>query len=218
MGLCTSRPCPSPPDLLSSKSHTSQDPRNDAVRGSDGADPAAPANGESRNPPADGPDKEGKLENVKKSPFFPFYSPSPGHYFFSKKSSPARSPAPGNASANSTPRRFFRRPFPPPSPAKHIRAALALRRGTGKQDEAAITEGEEGEGPARGLDKSFGFSKNIGSKYELGEEVGRGHFGYTCVAKPKKGELKGQRVAVKVIPKKKVSLLHAASSCLFRFT
>ncbi|KAL0334377.1 UNVERIFIED_CONTAM: CDPK-related kinase [Sesamum angustifolium] len=38
--------------------------------------------------------------------------------------------------------------------------------------------------------------------YELGEEVGRGHFGYTCSAKGKKGSLKGQDVAVKVIPKK----------------
>ncbi|KAJ1408373.1 hypothetical protein SESBI_23660 [Sesbania bispinosa] len=27
--------------------------------------------------------------------------------------------------ARGTPRRFFRRPFPPPSPAKHIRASLA---------------------------------------------------------------------------------------------
>ncbi|GKV45255.1 hypothetical protein SLEP1_g52364 [Rubroshorea leprosula] len=49
----------------------------------------------------------------------------------------------------------------------------------------------------------FGFSKHFGSKYELGEEVGRGHFGYTCSTKFKKGELKGQQVAVKVIPKAK---------------
>lgn len=210
MGLCTSKPSPSP-DLSSSRSHAQQNPSNDAIRGNDGAGPAASANGEKGNPSADGPDKEGKLENGKKSPFFPFYSPSPAHYFFSKKSSPARSPAPGNASANSTPMRLFRRPFPPPSPAKHIRAALALRRGTVKRDEAAIPEGGEGEGPTRGLDKSFGFSKNFGSKYELGEEVGRGHFGYTCIAKPKKGELKGQRLAVKVIPKQKVCRLHATS-------
>ncbi|PHT55364.1 CDPK-related kinase 8 [Capsicum baccatum] len=123
----------------------------------------------------------------KKSPFFPFYSPSPAHYFFSKKSP-----------ANSTPRRFF----PPPSPAKHIRALLARRHGTVKPN--TIPEGDELEGGG-GLDKSFGFSKNFGNKYEIGEEVGRGHFGYTCKAKFKKGELKGQEVAVKVIPKAKMT-------------
>jgi hypothetical protein len=37
--------------------------------------------------------------------------------------------------------------------------------------------------------------------------VGRGHFGYTCSAKFKKGERKGQQVAVKVIPKSKVGTL-----------
>lgn len=127
-----------------------------------------------------------------KSPFFPFYSPSPAHYFFSNKS-----PA-----ASSTPRRFFKRSFPPPSPAKHIRALLARRQGSVKPN--AIPEGNESEGDG-GLDKSFGFSKNFGNKYELGEEIGRGHFGYTCKAKFKKGELKGQDVAVKVIPKAKMA-------------
>ncbi|XAR57816.1 Non-specific serine/threonine protein kinase [Bertholletia excelsa] len=146
--------------------------------------------------------KQEGAEVGKKSPFFPFYSPSPAHYLFSKKS-PARSPA--NASSNSTPRRFFKRPFPPPSPAKHIRAVLARRHGSVKPNEAAIPEGREAEGPVSGLDKSFGFSKHFGTKYELGEEVGRGHFGYTCKAKFKKGELKGQEVAVKVIPKAKMT-------------
>ncbi|MCD9641490.1 CDPK- kinase 5 [Datura stramonium] len=152
--------------------------------------------------------KKDELDVGKKSPFFPFYSPSPAHYLFSKKS-PARSPA--NASSNSTPRRFFKRPFPPPSPAKHIRAVLARRHGTVKPNESAIPEGNESEtgggggvGGA-GLDKSFGFSKSFGNKYELGEEVGRGHFGYTCRAKFKKGEVKGQEVAVKVIPKSKMT-------------
>ncbi|KAM7516563.1 hypothetical protein LguiA_006146 [Lonicera macranthoides] len=134
---------------------------------------------------------------IPKSPFFPFYSPSPAHYLFSKRS-PARS------SANSTPKRFFRRPFPPPSPAKHIRAALARRHGSVKPNEAAIPEGNESSDGSC-LDKGFGFSKNFGSKYEIGEEVGRGHFGYTCKAKFKKGELKGQEVAVKVIPKAKMT-------------
>ncbi|KAI3500496.1 hypothetical protein L1887_36318 [Cichorium endivia] len=144
-----------------------------------------------------------EIEVGKKSPFFPFYSPSPAHNWFSKKSSPAKSPAP-NASSNSTPRRFFRRPFPPPSPAKHIKSVLARRHGSVKPNESAIPEGNESEGVS-GLDKSFGFSKHFGSKYELGEEVGRGHFGYTCKAKFKKGELKGQEVAVKVIPKSKMT-------------
>ncbi|KAF5951700.1 CDPK-related kinase 5-like [Camellia sinensis] len=141
--------------------------------------------------------------SAKKSPFFPFYSPSPARYFFSKKS-PARS---STASANSTPRRIFKRPFPPPSPAKHIKSLLLRRHGAVKPKNAtAIPEGEEGEGgDVEGLDKSFGFSKQFTSRYEVGEEVGRGHFGYTCSAVAKKGDLKGQRVAVKVIPKTKMT-------------
>nr|XP_043614536.1 CDPK-related kinase 5 [Erigeron canadensis] len=145
---------------------------------------------------------------AKKSPFFPFYSPSPARNWFSKKSSPAKSPAP-TPSSNSTPRRFFRRPFPPPSPAKHIKSVLARRHGAVKPNNSggAIPEGNEvsGSDSGSGLDKSFGFSKHFGSKYEVGEEVGRGHFGYTCKAKFKKGEFKGQDVAVKVIPKSKMT-------------
>ncbi|CAB4287457.1 unnamed protein product [Prunus armeniaca] len=188
MGICTSKPSPN--------SHTSS-PKSDSpqTKASSVKQPDASANGE--NPR----DDKHEAENVKKSPFFPFYSPSPAHYFFSKKS-PARSPA--NVSSNSTPKRFFRRPFPPPSPAKHIRAVLLRRHGSVKPNEAAIPEGSEAEA-ATGLDKSFGFSKHFGNKYELGEEVGRGHFGYTCKATFKKGELKGQQAAVKVIPKAKMT-------------
>ncbi|GLT26176.1 hypothetical protein SLA2020_012600 [Shorea laevis] len=70
-----------------------------------------------------------------------------------------------------------------------------------------MPEGSEAEGvPAMRLDKNFGFSKHFGSKCELREEVRRSHFGYTCSAKFKKGELKGQQVAIKVIPKAKISL------------
>ncbi|XP_059646056.1 CDPK-related kinase 1-like [Cornus florida] len=129
-----------------------------------------------------------------KSSKFPFYSPSPLHSIF--KNSPA------NSSVSSTPLRIFKRPFPPPSPAKHIRAFLARRHGSGKPSEASIPEGNEFE---VGLDKNFGFSKHFITHYELGEEVGRGHFGYTCSAKAKHGSLKGQDVAVKVIPKSKMT-------------
>ena len=34
-----------------------------------------------------------------------------------------------------------------------------------------------------GLDKGVSFSKHFFAKYELGKEVGCGHFGYTCAAK-----------------------------------
>ncbi|KAH0942490.1 hypothetical protein HID58_002127 [Brassica napus] len=163
MGLCHSKP-----------------PSSDRVPAQNSPLPAS----ESIKPPPNG-DNEGK-----KSPFFPFFSPSPAHSFFSKKT-----PA---TSGNSTPKRFFKRPFPPPSPAKHIRAVLARRHGSVK----AIPEGGESE---VGLDKSFGFSKGFSSKYEVGEEVGRGHFGYTCAAKFKKGDSKGLQVAVKVIPKAKMT-------------
>nr|AAN71903.1 calcium/calmodulin protein kinase 1 [Nicotiana tabacum]AAS67891.1 calcium/calmodulin protein kinase [Nicotiana tabacum] len=130
----------------------------------------------------------------KKSPFFP----SPAHYFFSKvkPKTPARSPA-----TNPT-KRFFgfsfkskstaKRPFPPPSPAKHIRAVLARRLGS---NSSAIPEGAKAEGGGVGkLDKK-------GRK----GEVGRGHFGHTCWAKFKKGELKNPQVAVKIISKAKMT-------------
>lgn len=125
----------------------------------------------------------------KKTPMFPFSTPSPAHYLFGKKS--ASSPA------NSTPRKFFRRP---PSPANHIKAVLLRRKGGVK--------GVDEEEDWGGLDKSFGFSKEFRSCYEVGKEVGRGHFGYTCAAKCLKGELKGEQVAVKIIPKSKVSHIH----------
>ncbi|XP_041024629.1 CDPK-related kinase 7 [Juglans microcarpa x Juglans regia] len=125
---------------------------------------------------------------------FPFYIPSPLPSLF--RNSPAIS------SVSSTPLRIFKRPFPPPSPAKHIRALLARRHGSVKPNEASIPEGSECE---IALDKNFGFSKQFVAHYELGEEVGRGHFGYTCSAKAKKGSLKGQDVAVKVIPKSKMT-------------
>ncbi|XP_028761495.1 CDPK-related kinase 7 [Neltuma alba] len=130
----------------------------------------------------------------RKSTNFPFYSPSPLPSLF--KNSPAIS------SVSSTPLRIFRRPFPPPSPAKHIRSLLARRHGSVKPNEASIPEGSE---CLVGLDKSFGFSKQFLAHYDIGEEVGRGHFGYTCSAKGKKGSLKGQDVAVKVIPKSKMT-------------
>jgi hypothetical protein len=122
------------------------------------------------------------------------------------------SPLPAGASpspARSTPRRFFKRPFPPPSPAKHIKATLAKRLGGGKPKDKDGTIPEEAAGVAeaaeRPLDKTFGFGKNFGAKYELGKEVGRGHFGHTCSAVVKKGDYKGQTVAVKIIAKAKVS-------------
>lgn len=154
-------------------------------------------------PPPETPNVGGtqKENEAKKSPFFPFYSPSPARFFLSKKSPARKSSA--SKSASSTPARLFKRPFPPPSPAKHIKALLLRRHGSVKPNAAAIPEGEESEGA--NLDKSFGFSKQFMSKYDIGEEVGRGHFGYTCSAIVKKGELKGQKVAVKVIPKAKMT-------------
>ncbi|RWW78636.1 hypothetical protein BHE74_00013135 [Ensete ventricosum] len=143
-------------------------------------------------PPVPGVEVPAAVPETPKQPKFPFYSPSP------LRSSYKDSPA--NSSVKSTPLRFLKRPFPPPSPAKHIKALLARRHGSVKPNEASIPEGSEVE---LGLDKNFGFSKQIFSKFELGEEVGRGHFGYTCTAKAKKGDMKGEEVAVKVIPKAK---------------
>ena len=130
--------------------------------------------------------------------------------------------APSPATSASTPRRFFRRPFPPPSPAKHIKASLARRLGQRSPASASqvpkppaevpIPEhgaGGGGSGAAgeveRELDKSFGYDRHFAAKYELGKEVGRGHFGHTCLARARKGDMRGQALAVKVISKAKVS-------------
>ncbi|KAG1330732.1 hypothetical protein COCNU_02G007000 [Cocos nucifera] len=191
MGLCHGKP--SAPQSQSSASWTPATKEEEKAEGVEERKEEASAV----------PAAEEKSSNTWMSPFFPFYSPSPSpaHSLFSKKSPSAAS---GGGSATATPKRFFRRPFPPPSPAKHIRALLARRHGSVKPNEAVIPE-EEGEGgrAVAGLDKNFRFEKGFASKYELGEEVGRGHFGYTCCARSKKGELKGQQVAVKVIPKAK---------------
>lgn len=121
--------------------------------------------------------------------------PSPRH--------PSASPLPHYASspAPSTPRRLFKRPFPPPSPAKHIQSSLVKRHGAKPKEGGSIPEAVDNEKP---LDKHFGYPKNFTSKYELGHEVGRGHFGHTCYAKMRRGERKGQAVAVKIISKAKV--------------
>ncbi|XP_078446773.1 CDPK-related kinase 1-like isoform X2 [Wolffia australiana] len=128
-----------------------------------------------------------------KPPKSPFYSPSP--LPSSYKSSPGHVGTPL--------RKIFKGPFPPPSPAKHIKAFLARRHGSVKPNAASISEGSEANGI--GLDKSFGFSRQFRSRYEIGEEVGRGHFGYTSSAKAIRGDLKGQEVAVKVITKSKMT-------------
>ncbi|XP_057498379.1 CDPK-related kinase 3-like [Actinidia eriantha] len=117
------------------------------------------------------------------------------------------SPLPAGVSpspSRSTPRRFFKRPFPPPSPAKHIKASLVRWFGNAKPRDGPIPEDGETE-PDRSLDKNFGYQKNFGAKYELGKEIGRGHFGHTCQARGRKGELRDQPLAVKIISKTKMT-------------
>ncbi|KAI9110800.1 hypothetical protein K1719_018238 [Acacia pycnantha] len=130
---------------------------------------------------------------------------TPAHSF---STSPFPSPLPPGVAPSParTPGRKFRWPLPPPSPAKPIMAALLRRQGKTKPKDGPIPEEQtEGGEVERPLDKSFGYAKNIGAKYELGKEVGRGHFGHTCWAKAKKGDLKGQSVAVKIISKAKMT-------------
>ncbi|KAH7437706.1 hypothetical protein KP509_05G084900 [Ceratopteris richardii] len=116
--------------------------------------------------------------------------------------SPFRAPSPGSGG---TPGRSVKRPFPPPSPAKHIQAVLLRRHGQAKAKESAQSTPTHTQDADRALDKTFGYNKNFSLKYEIGEEVGRGHFGHTCRAIIKKGEHKGQTVAVKVITKAKMT-------------
>ncbi|KAF5743443.1 Calcium-dependent protein kinase (CDPK) family protein [Tripterygium wilfordii] len=124
--------------------------------------------------------------------------------------SPFQSPLPAgippSPSPARTPGRKFRWPLPPPSPAKPIMAILR-RKGPAKPTIPEDDHGgvENGRVVQRPLDKNFGYAKNFAAKYELGKEVGRGHFGHTCWAKVNKGELKGQQVAVKIISKSKMT-------------
>ncbi|KAI5598902.1 hypothetical protein POPTR_002G176700v4 [Populus trichocarpa] len=135
-------------------------------------------------------------------------SPWPSPYPQGVAASPLQGVSPSPA-RSSTPRRFFKRPFPPPSPARHIAASLVKRLGgRGKPKEGPIPEHgsvEAEQQQEQSLDKSFGYSKNFGAKYELGKEIGRGHFGHTCSARVKKGELKDEAVAVKIISKAKMT-------------
>ncbi|KAI8572890.1 hypothetical protein RHMOL_Rhmol01G0235900 [Rhododendron molle] len=143
-------------------------------------------------------------------------SPWPSPYPHGGGASPyphgGASPLPGGVSPSpgrSTPgRKFFKRPFPPPSPAKHIKASLVRRFGKAKPPlEGPIPEdgATEGDGEDQSLDKNFGYNKNFGAKYDLGKEVGRGHFGHTCQAKGRKGDLRDVPLAVKIISKAKMT-------------
>ncbi|KAJ4835903.1 CDPK- kinase 6 [Turnera subulata] len=145
--------------------------------------------------PAPTPSTAGTNSNSNSFSSSPFQSPLPSGV------QPSPSPA-------ATPGRKFRWPLPPPSPAKPI-MAIMRRKGHGKSPRQG-TIPEEGDGEATppaaaSLDKSFGYPSNMAAKYELGKEVGRGHFGHTCWGKGKKGELKGQPVAVKIISKAKMT-------------
>ncbi|WOK98999.1 CDPK-related kinase 3-like isoform X1 [Canna indica] len=123
------------------------------------------------------------------------------------------SPAPPEVTPSpartSTPRRLSRLLFSPPSPAKHIKSAIArrLRRpaapvcGSGvAQDEVSGGGAPEAKQP---LDKNFGYDRSFAAKYELDKEVGRGHFGQVCSARIKR--TRGSMVAVKVIHKAKMT-------------
>ncbi|KAG2315901.1 hypothetical protein Bca4012_066749 [Brassica carinata] len=138
---------------------------------------------------------------VKASPFFPFHTPSPARHRRNK----SRDGGGESKSVTSTPLRQLARAIHPPSPAKHIRDVLRRRKGKKEATLPAESKSEEEEEEEVGLDKRFGYSKELQSRMELGEEIGRGHFGYTCSAKFKKGELKDLEVAVKVIPKSKMT-------------
>lgn len=125
---------------------------------------------------------------------YSLYMPSPLPNFY--KNSPL------NSRLTSPPSRVLKKAFPPPSPAKHIKSFLARRHVLSKSSKSTIDEGREDD---LLLSKNFGYLKDLHSNYELGDVVGRGHFGYTCSAKMKKGE----EVAVKVIPKGKLSTVVA---------
>ncbi|KAJ4897827.1 CDPK-related kinase 2 [Raphanus sativus] len=181
MGGCTSKPSTS---AVKSNTHA---PR-DAIPQNDDSTPAHHERSPART----------STTAAKASPFFPFYTPSPARHRRNK----SRDGGGGESkSVTSTPLRQLARAFHPPSPVKHIRDVLRRRKGRKEATPPAESKSEE----EVGLDKRFGYSKEFQSRMELGEEIGRGHFGYTCSAKFKKGELKDLEVAVKVIPKSKMT-------------
>ncbi|KAK4418476.1 CDPK-related kinase [Sesamum alatum] len=90
-----------------------------------------------------------------------------------------------------------------PSPAR-VHSQESPREGPIPEDAATVVA-EETEHQHHSLDKNFGYNKNFGAKYELGKEVGKGHFGHTCYAKGRKGELKDVPLAVKIISKAKMT-------------
>ncbi|KAM5555749.1 CDPK-related kinase 3 [Rosa sericea] len=145
----------------------------------------------------------GSVKSTPARPSIPQPSPWPSPYPHGVSASPLPGGVSPSPARSSTPGRFFRRRFAPPSPAKHIKASLAKRFGQ-KPKETPIPE-EQGVEQEQSLDKSFGYSKNFGAKYELGKEVGRGHFGHTCSGRGKKGELKDKPLAVKIISKAKMT-------------
>ncbi|GER30116.1 calcium-dependent protein kinase [Striga asiatica] len=177
MGHCCSKNVTVSVDKEGSNSAAANHRRQTPASGSQ--TPSAAANGAARGTPA-----QSFTASPWQSPYPAGIAPSP---------SPAR-----------TPGRKFRWPLPPPSPAKPIMSAL-FKRQPATQPARPIPEEAAGDGGERQLDKSFGYSKNFAAKYELGKEVGRGHFGHTCWAKGKKGELKNQQVAVKIISKAKMT-------------
>ncbi|XP_073315453.1 CDPK-related kinase 6-like isoform X2 [Primulina huaijiensis] len=154
----------------------------------------------------------GRRQTPESAPHTPFATANgaartPAHY---SSASPWQSPYPAGVAPSPsparTPGRKFRWPLPPPSPAKPIMSAFFKRQPVATPTKPIPEEaGGSGEGAERALDKSFGYSRNFSAKYELGKEVGRGHFGHTCWAKGKKGDLKNQQVAVKIISKAKMT-------------
>ncbi|XP_051121271.1 CDPK-related kinase 6-like [Andrographis paniculata] len=133
---------------------------------------------------------------------------TPAHAAASPWQSPYPSGIAPTPSPARTPGRKFRWPLPPPSPAKPIVSAF-FRRQPAVQPTKPIPEETAGaareDGTEQALDKSFGYSKNFSAKYEMGREIGRGHFGHTCWAVGKRGEVKNQQVAVKIISKSKMT-------------
>ncbi|OMO64230.1 hypothetical protein CCACVL1_21901 [Corchorus capsularis] len=100
-----------------------------------------------------------------------------------------------------TPRRCYWRPFQPPSLAKHIKALLKQLCGEPKLGSISKDGGSE---LLEALDKNFGYRKNFRAKYRLVQKLGIGYSGHVFSARGKKGELKDQPVAVKIISKSRL--------------
>ncbi|KAM7527737.1 hypothetical protein LguiB_031147 [Lonicera macranthoides] len=84
-----------------------------------------------------------------------------------------------------------------------MKSMLARQQGTVKPNNAdAVREEKEG----IRMNKSFGFSKKLSSRYEVVEEIGEGILGILVLLSPKKMTLMDRRLPLKLYPRPRLCI------------